>query len=141
MEALLAQTPLAGKVAIITGAAGGIGAATSRLFAARGAQVALADVNRAAAQAVAAEIGTAALPVELDLAQEHSIRSMIATVLDRFGRIDVLNNNAADLSPGLGSRDQDIETMAVDVWDRTFHVNVRGSMLCCKGVFTETCQK
>jgi NAD(P)-dependent dehydrogenase (short-subunit alcohol dehydrogenase family) len=130
----LAQTPLAGKVAIITGAAGGIGAATSRLFAERGAQVALADVNLAAAQAVAAEIGTAALAVELDLAEEHSIRSMIAAVLDRYGRIDVLNNNAADLSPGLGSRDQDIETMALDVWDRTFHVNVRGSMLCCKHV-------
>jgi NAD(P)-dependent dehydrogenase (short-subunit alcohol dehydrogenase family) len=123
---------LDGKIAIITGAAGGIGAATARLFAQRGAKVVVADLNRAAADNVAASIGSEAFAWEIDLAHEESIGRLFAAALDRFGRIDILNNNAADLSPGVAGRDHDIESMPTDVWDRTFRVNVRGTMLCCK---------
>jgi NAD(P)-dependent dehydrogenase (short-subunit alcohol dehydrogenase family) len=123
------------KVAIITGAGGGIGAATARLLADRGASVVLADVNLAAAEVVAASIdsrGNAALALYVDLADAESIQSMIRDTLEKFGRIDVLHNNAADLSAENAARDQDIQTMETDVWDRTFRVNVRGTMLCCK---------
>ncbi|MBB6250959.1 SDR family NAD(P)-dependent oxidoreductase [Nitrospirillum iridis] len=122
-----------GKVAIITGAGGGIGAATALLLAERGARVVLADIAQAPAEAVAARInagGGEALAVHLDLADELSIRAMIDATLSAFGRLDILDNNAADLSMGL--RDTDVETMDLEVWDRSFAVNVRGTMLACK---------
>jgi len=123
------------KVAIVTGAAGGIGSATAQLMAARGARVVLADLNAAAAESTAAVIeraGGRALPLRLDLAEETSIVSLMRATIARFGRIDVLHNNAADLSPRLSEQDRDVEAMTVETWDRTFHVNVRGTMLACK---------
>ncbi|MEA1672130.1 SDR family NAD(P)-dependent oxidoreductase [Nitrospirillum sp. BR 11163] len=126
-------SPLAGKVAIVTGAAGGIGAATALLLAERGARLVLADIALAPAQTVAARItdaGGQALAVHLDLADEDSIRAMIDAAMATYGRLDILDNNAADLSMGL--RDGDVETMDLAVWDRTFAVNLRGAMLACK---------
>jgi NAD(P)-dependent dehydrogenase (short-subunit alcohol dehydrogenase family) len=125
------------KVAIITGAAGGIGAATARLLAERGARLALADLDTDAAHALAQQIdptGRAAVGLHVNLADEGTIEAMIRGVLGKFGKIDVLHNNAADLSPANAGRDHDIETMPIEVWDRTFQVNVRGTMLCCKHV-------
>jgi len=125
------------KVAIITGAGGGIGAATARVMADRGAKLVLADIHLAGAQRVAEMVRERdghALAVHLDLADEDSILGMIKAAADSYGRIDILHNNAADLSPELGPRDGDIASMEVDVWDRTFRVNVRGTMLCCKHV-------
>jgi NAD(P)-dependent dehydrogenase (short-subunit alcohol dehydrogenase family) len=125
------------KIAIVTGAGGGIGSATARLLAERGAGVIAADINLQAADEVASRIeagGGSAVALELDLAREESIASLVRRALERFGRIDVLHNNAADLSPELTGRDRDIESMEADVWDRTFRVNVRGTMLCCKHV-------
>lgn len=126
---------LENKVAIVTGAGGGIGAATARLLAARGARVVLADIRIEAAERESASIqgeGGVALAVSLDLAQEASIVSMVGATLERFGRIDVLHNNAADLSADLSARDRDIESMSAEVWDRSFQINVRGTMLACK---------
>ncbi len=128
---------LHGKVAIITGAGGGIGSATARVMAQRGARLLLADIDLVAAQRAAAEVersGGSALPVHLDLAEEASIRAMFASAIDAYGRIDILHNNAADLAPDLGPRDRDVASMEAEVWDRTFRVNVRGTMLCCKHV-------
>jgi len=125
------------KVAIVTGAGGGIGSATARLLAARGARVVLADIHMQSVERVAAAVelaGGTALPLFLDLSREDSIIAMVRAALDRFGTIDVLHNNAADLSPDLAGRDRDIETMEAEVWDRTFTVNLRGTMLCCKYV-------
>jgi len=125
------------KIAIVTGAGGGIGSATALLLAERGAGVAVADIDIRSAERVAERVeknGGAALALHLDLAQEESIASMVRATLERFGRIDVLHNNAADLSPDLTGRDHDIESMEAEVWDRTFRVNVRGTMLCCKHV-------
>jgi NAD(P)-dependent dehydrogenase (short-subunit alcohol dehydrogenase family) len=126
---------LAGKVAVITGAAGGIGSATARLMTAEGARVVLADVNLPAAEAVSREIAKAGgegFAVHLDLADEASIVALFEQTLSRFGRVDVLHNNAADLSPELYPMDRDIESMTAAVWDRTFTVNTRGTMLCCR---------
>jgi NAD(P)-dependent dehydrogenase (short-subunit alcohol dehydrogenase family) len=125
------------KIAIVTGAAGGIGSATALLLGARGASVVLADINVEAAERVARLVekqGSRALALRLDLSSEEAIAVLIRATVAEFGRIDVLHNNAADLSPDLTGRDRDIESMEADVWDRTFRVNVRGTMLCCKHV-------
>lgn len=125
------------KVAILTGAGGGIGSATAQLLAARGARVVLADIHVQSAERAAELVekaGGSALPLYLDLASEDSIISLVRSTLDRFGKIDVLHNSAADLSPELSGRDRDVEAMEAEVWDRTFRVNVRGTMLSCKYV-------
>jgi NAD(P)-dependent dehydrogenase (short-subunit alcohol dehydrogenase family) len=125
------------KVAIITGAGGGIGSATAQLMAARGARVVLADIHLQSAERVTELVeraGGTAVPVFLDLADEAGIVALVRATVDRFGKIDVLHNNAADLSPDLSNRDRDVESMESEVWDRTFAVNLRGTMLCCKYV-------
>ena len=98
----------------------------------------LADINLQSAERAAAAVrlaGGTALPVFLDLSSEESILAMVQSALQSFGKIDVLHNNAADLSPELSNRDGDIEAMDAGVWDRTFARSiVRGTMLCCKHV-------
>ncbi|HTP39173.1 MAG TPA: SDR family NAD(P)-dependent oxidoreductase [Steroidobacteraceae bacterium] len=124
---------LEGKVAIITGAAAGIGFATARVMAERGASVVLTGTRVANVEAAAESLrgkGYRALALPLDLADPKSITTLIDTVVQRFGRLDILHNNASDLS--VTRRDQNVETMDTEVWDRVFLVNVRGTMLCCK---------
>ena len=122
---------LEGKVAIITGGAGGIGAATARLMTARGARVAIADIAFDRAQALAAEIPDA-LAIRLDLENEASIEAMVADTVAHFGRLDILHNNAALLGPDIAQQDGDIEHMATALWDRTYAINVRGTMIACR---------
>lgn len=123
---------LEGKVAIVTGGAGGIGAATCRLMAERGARVVVADLDGARAKAIAGEIGGDALGLAVDIGDEASVEAMFRSTLDAFGRLDVLDNNAALLTPDYARRDLDIATMETEVWDDTFRVNTRGTMLCCR---------
>lgn len=122
---------LDGKVAIITGGAGGIGSATARLMTERGAKVAVADIAFEAAQTLAAEV-PGALAVALDLEHQSSIKAMIASVVAHFGQLDVLINNAALLGPEIAQNDGNIEHMDTALWDRTFRINVRGTMIACR---------
>ncbi|SEJ15554.1 NAD(P)-dependent dehydrogenase, short-chain alcohol dehydrogenase family [Sphingobium sp. AP50] len=122
---------LDGKVAVITGGAGGIGAATARLMAARGARVAIADIAIDAARALADSL-PGAIAVPLDLESEESIHTMVAAVADHYGRLDILHNNAALLGPDIAQQDGDIEHMGTALWDRTYAVNVRGTMIACR---------
>jgi NAD(P)-dependent dehydrogenase (short-subunit alcohol dehydrogenase family) len=122
---------LEGKVAIITGGAGGIGSATARLMAARGAKIAIADIEFAAAETLAAHLPDA-LAVHLDLKHQSSIIAMVATVVAHFGRVDILHNNAALLGPDTAKADGDIEAMDTGLWDSTYRVNVRGTMIACR---------
>ncbi|WP_404477966.1 SDR family NAD(P)-dependent oxidoreductase [Novosphingobium sp. BL-52-GroH] len=122
---------LDGKVAIITGGAGGIGAATAQLMAARGARVAIADIAFEAAKALASTLPDA-LAIALDLESEASTEAMIAATIAHYGRLDILHNNAALLGPDVARRDGDIEQMETALWDRTYAVNVRGSMVACR---------
>ncbi len=85
---------IAGRTAIVTGAASGMGRATARLFAAEGANVAVTDLDLAACQQVARECGTGARPYALDVADPEAIRRVVAQVAEDFGGIDILVNNA-----------------------------------------------
>ncbi len=122
---------LDGKVAIITGGAGGIGAATARLMASRGCRIVVADIAETAAEALARDL-PGALAVKLDLEHQSSIKAMIAAVVDHYGQLDVLVNNAALLGPEIAQRDGNVEEMDTDLWDRTYRVNVRGTMIACR---------
>lgn len=120
-----------GKVAVITGGAGGIGGATARLLTARGARVAIADIAMDAAERLADEL-EGAIAIALDLEDESSIETMIAKTISHYGQLDVLHNNAALLGPDIAQADGDIEGMATALWDRTYAVNVRGTMIACR---------
>jgi NAD(P)-dependent dehydrogenase (short-subunit alcohol dehydrogenase family) len=122
---------LDGKVAIITGGAGGIGAATARLMTLRGARVVIADIAGERAEALAAELPDA-LAFQLDLEHQSSIKAMIAATIAHFGQIDILHNNAALLGPEIAQRDGNVEEMDTGLWDRTYRVNVRGTMIACR---------
>lgn len=128
---------LEGKVAIITGAGGGLGAECARVLAMHGALVAVVDIDMAGAELVAAsiiELGGQALALRTDISSEDEVKAMVAAVVQRFGRIDVLYNNAAILNQEQRGGDRDICNMDVTVWDRAMAVNLRGAMLCSKHV-------
>jgi NAD(P)-dependent dehydrogenase (short-subunit alcohol dehydrogenase family) len=121
---------LKGKVAIVTGGAGGIGAEVVRLMLERGASVAIADLNLDRAQQLASSLDEArVLALGVDLTDEASVKAMVAGAVSHFGRLDILHNNAAALSPELIGKDRDILSMEAEVWDMTFAVNCRGPML------------
>lgn len=126
---------LAGKVAVVTGGAGGIGGASARAVAREGAGVAVVDVDRDGAERVAGEIeaaGGTAMPLVADLSREPEVVEVISTVVDRFGRLDVLHNNAALTDSDFLQRDTPVTELGIDVWDRTLAVNLTSQMLTCK---------
>src|SRR4051812_27088848 len=116
------------KVAIITGAASGIGYATAKLFAAEGAKVVAADRNGSQAEEVTRDIGNEALSVCVDVSQQASVKAMVANTLERHGRIDILVNNAGYGIPGTV-----VEIEEAD-WDALMSVNLKGVYLCSKHV-------
>jgi NAD(P)-dependent dehydrogenase (short-subunit alcohol dehydrogenase family) len=117
---------LDGKICVITGAGGGMGADAAQLFTEEGAKVCVADVNLEAASAVAGEVG--GLAVQVNVAEEDSVRAMYAAAKEKFGGIDVLYNNAG-ISP---ADDDSILDTDLDAWERVQAVNTRGVYLCCK---------
>ena len=124
-----------GKVAIVTGGAGGIGAATARALAKEGAAVAVVDLNAEATVPVVEAIeasGGAALGVRADLAVEAEVVSAVRSVRDHFGRLDVLHNNAALTDSDFLSHDTQVTELSLEVWERTMAVNLRSQMLMCK---------
>lgn len=121
------------KIVIVTGGGTGIGEGIVTLAAAEGAKVLIADIDGEGAERVAAKVradGGIAETCRLDLADEDSIRSMIATGEAQFGRLDALVNNAAKTT--LTDNDGTIAEMDLAIWDETMHVNLRGTMLACK---------
>jgi NAD(P)-dependent dehydrogenase (short-subunit alcohol dehydrogenase family) len=123
---------LNGKVAIITGAAQGIGAEYARALSAEGAAVVVADVLDANPVVAAInENGGQALAVHCDVTNPASVKAMVAATLERFGRLDILVNNAALFGNVKRKPFEEIES---DEWDRMMAVNVRGSFECTKAV-------
>jgi NAD(P)-dependent dehydrogenase (short-subunit alcohol dehydrogenase family) len=128
-------TALSGRVAVIVGAAGGIGAATARRLAAVGAQVVLADLDLGRADRVAAQIrasGGLATGVAVDVADESSVQSLMKEAVDRFGAIDMLHNNAASLARVEPEGDGDAVSINLDKWDSALRINLRGMLLGCR---------
>lgn len=124
---------LEGKVALVTGAAQGIGQAVALVFAREGADVIPVDINLELAQKVADEIrslGRKAEAIKADVSKSRDVDRMTAYALDKFKRIDILVNNAAP-----SNRDRlPIEDTTEAMWDRMLDVNLKGAFLCSKAV-------
>src|SRR5690606_16431994 len=119
------------KVAIITGAGRGIGQATAIKFAQEGARVAVCDIDEPSAIATARTIERRqgqALAARVDVTDKSSIRAMVETVLSRFGRIDVLVNNAGIVA------DAQLKNMTDEAFDRVIDINLKGTYNCTKAV-------
>jgi NAD(P)-dependent dehydrogenase (short-subunit alcohol dehydrogenase family) len=126
---------LSGKVAIITGAASGIGRAAARLLAERGAAVVIADIDVGGAGEVARSItdqGGRALAVETDVADPRSVEALVATVVATHGGVDVLVNNAGAVGPDTYGRDTTVVDVDLHLWETIMAVNLRGVMLGCR---------
>jgi NAD(P)-dependent dehydrogenase (short-subunit alcohol dehydrogenase family) len=122
-----------GKVAIVTGGAGNIGAATARRLAAEGASVTVADVSLDRAEDVVAQIadaGGTARAQAVDVADAAQVEAMITDTVAAYGGLHVLHNNAAAINEN--ANDQDLVTMDLDTWDRVLAVNLTGPMLGCR---------
>jgi 3alpha(or 20beta)-hydroxysteroid dehydrogenase len=117
------------KIAIITGAASGQGAAEARLFATEGARVVLTDLNDRAGRSIASQIGAGALFVHHDVSDENSWKSVIDSTLDTFGKPTVLVNNAGIYKP------RSFQETDVELLDLHYRVNVRGVFLGMRTVY------
>jgi NAD(P)-dependent dehydrogenase (short-subunit alcohol dehydrogenase family) len=117
---------LDGKVAVITGAGGGIGLATARRFASEGARVVCADVDGAAGAAAAEEVD--GLFVEVDVTDEDQVRALFQTAADTYGGVHIAFNNAGISPP----EDDSILTTGLEAWERVQRVNLTSVYLCCK---------
>ena len=114
---------LDGKAAIVTGAGSGIGLAIARLFTAEGASVVVADVSGREA-AVADEIGPPAFPFHFDVADEIQAEALVDAAVERFGRVDVVCNNA-----GLGGELASVHETRLEMIDEILRINLRGSFI------------
>ncbi len=123
--------PLSGKAALVTGAASGIGAAIAAAFAAKGARVAVLDINAELAAAKAAELGSGARAFACDVTDPASVHAAIAGTKAAFGGIDIAVNSAGVvfLAPA--------EDLSLDHWTRTIDINLKGSFLVTQAVGRE----
>ncbi len=119
---------LEGKAALITGAARGIGKAFAEAYLREGASVAIADINLKGAQATAAELGSGAIAVEMDVTKQESIDAAIAKTIAAFGKIDILINNAALFTAA------PIVEITREDYNRVFDINFAGTLFTLQAV-------
>lgn len=127
-----------GLVAVVTGAGGGIGSRTAEVFAERGARVVVADIAADAGERTVEAIAAAggeAFYQQLDVREAESFTALFAAAVQRYGRIDVLHNNAA--ATHLYDGDTAAAEIDPDQWDRIFEINLRGVLLGCKHVLPQ----
>jgi NAD(P)-dependent dehydrogenase (short-subunit alcohol dehydrogenase family) len=128
---MVGEGRLQGKVVAVTGAGSGIGRATAARFAGEGAKVLIADIDADGAAATAARITSAGREgwvVHTDVTDPDSVEALVATAMDRFGRLDVLHNNAG----GSSSADGPVTEVPLDEWWRTINVDLFGTFLGCR---------
>jgi len=118
---------LENKVALITGAASGIGEATARLFIEEGAQVVLADRNATLGQALEKELGDKTFFIQCDVSDEAQVASLVSDTIQHFGRLDCAINNA-----GISGTPSRIEAMSLNNWQQVIDVNLTAVFLCLK---------
>ncbi|MCY4369469.1 MAG: SDR family NAD(P)-dependent oxidoreductase, partial [bacterium] len=123
------MTQLEGKIAIVTGAGQGMGAETARTLTRHGARVLLCDINPETCGAVAAEIGAAAAPFELDVTNEDQWADAVRCCKDTFGPPDVLVNNAGII------RFSPLESTSLELYEQTMAINTTGVFLGMRAVF------
>ena len=131
---------LADKVVLVTGAAGGLGRAFAQGFAAEGARLVVADIDKAGVEETAkllADAGAQAIAVTVDVTDKDSTDALAQAAIDAFGRIDVLINNAAIYATLTRKPFTEIDP---GEWDRVMAVNVKGSWLCSASVFPKMTQ-
>ncbi|WP_029351033.1 SDR family oxidoreductase [Bosea sp. 117] len=114
------------KTAIITGSAAGIGEAAAELFVREGARVLLADRNGEGVRELAQRLGPQAAAIEADVSSSAEVKRMVDTAVERFGRLDILANNAGYGIPGT------VVDTEEDAWDALMAVNLKGVFLCSK---------
>lgn len=118
------------KIALVTGAATGIGRATAIAFAQKGVNVAVADINKkelAKTAGLAEEAGAAVLSVLADISIEEEVQKMVQDTVGKFGRLDYACNNAGIEGPSASTGEY-----GIDGWDRVMNINLRGQFLCMK---------
>ncbi len=121
-----------GRVVLITGAGQGIGAAIARRFALQGEKLVLVDVNAEQLRLLAeslADTGCELMQMTADVANKDQVNELVRRVVERFGRLDVLVNNAGII------RDNLISNISEQDWDQVLDVNLKGAFLCCQAVF------
>ncbi len=123
---------LQGKVAIIAGGATGIGAACAKRYVAEGARVAVGDLNIETARRLADSLGPNASAIHYDAADAASIKSLVESAAEKFGRIDVLHNNVALTSQAIHARDTTVTDIPLEIWNAVLAVNVTSFLLGSK---------
>jgi 3-oxoacyl-[acyl-carrier protein] reductase len=119
--------PLQDRVAVVTGAAQGIGNAIAHRLAEEGARVAIIDIDEAGASRAATDIGFGALAVCADISREAEVDRAFAEVIETTGGLDILVNNA-----GIVGTDTPVHDLQVDDWDRVLDINLKGTFLCSR---------
>ena len=120
------------KTVVVTGAGSGIGRATAIAFGKAGANVVVADINEENAANTAAEIGSRALAFKVDVGDEAQCQAMIAATVNKFGRLDVLFNNA-----GIGGQRARIADMPTEEWLKVININLNSLFYCTKAAIPE----
>lgn len=137
------QGRVAGKLALVTGAGGGIGSACALALAREGAAVAVADINLEAAQRTAVQVeqaGGRAVALRVDLGDEASVTAMVNDAAQALGGLDILHNNAADTRLS-GTRDMPVERVDTTVWDDILRINLRGAMVASRAAIPHLRQR